>query len=311
MRRVPEATDAISAVQLAFGWRDATARRFGNGLAFYVFDVEAAGDRAVVRMGLPDQREALRDGLALSKALQPLGVPLPAILFDGTEAALPYIIIERFAGTDLGDVFARLDMGQRRQIARAVATSQLAVGQLGRAQRYGYAASAEAAQHADWTGVVRASLARSGERIARAGLFPSSHAERLAGLCETLTPHMRGIPATPFLHDTTTKNVIVTPEGVLSGIVDVDDLCFGDPRYAAALTATALLTRGHELDYVATWLETMGLPDDALFRFYIALFLLDFMSEHGMIFNGNMRPSRAEDRQHLEGLFTAAIEVLR
>ena len=34
----------------------------------------------------------------------------------------------------------------------------------------------------------------------------------------------------PFLHDTTTKNVIVTPEGSFSGIVDVDDLCFGDPR---------------------------------------------------------------------------------
>jgi hypothetical protein len=44
------------------------------------------------------------------------------------------------------------------------------------------------------------------------------------------------IAPTPFLHDTTTKNVIVTSEGHFSGIVDVDDLCLGDPRYPAALT---------------------------------------------------------------------------
>ena len=47
-------------------------------------------------------------------------------------------------------------------------------------------------------------------------------------------------PPIPFLHDTTTKNVIVTPEGAFSGIVDVDDLCFGDPRYVVALTLPSL-----------------------------------------------------------------------
>lgn len=311
MTRVPEATDAIAAVELAFGWRDATARRFGNGLAFYVFDVEAGGKRVVVRMGLPGQRQALRNGVALAQALRPLGVPLPALLFDGTKAALPYIIIERFAGTDLGDVFAGLGDAQRRAIARQVAAAQLAVGRLGRAQRFGYAPDAEAATHGDWATVVRASIARSQERILAAGLFGPGPAERLAGLFDTLAPQMRAVAATPFLHDTTTKNVIVTQDGLLSGIVDVDDLCFGDPRYAAALTATALLTRGHELDYVGTWLDAMELADNALFRFYIAVFLLDFMSEHGMVFNGNMRPSRAEDRQHLLALFEAAADEVR
>lgn len=309
--RAPDATDAVAAVELGFGWRDATARRFGNGLAFYVFDVDAGGERAVVRMGLPGQRRALRDGVALSRALRPLGVPLPALLFDGTEAALPYVIIERFAGTDLGDVFAVLGDEQRRAIARQVAAAQMAVGRLGPAQRFGYAASAEAATHGDWAVVVQASIARSQGRIMTAGLFDPEPAEQLSGLFDALAPQMRAIAATPFLHDTTTKNVIVTRDGVLSGIVDVDDLCFGDPRYAAALTATALLTRRHDLDYVSTWLDAMGLADDALFRFYIAVFLLDFMSEHGMVFNGNMRPSRAEDRQHLLTLFEAAASAVR
>jgi aminoglycoside phosphotransferase (APT) family kinase protein len=49
------------------------------------------------------------------------------------------------------------------------------------------------------------------------------------------------LPPIPFLHDTTTKNVIVTPGGTFSGIVDVDDLCFGDPRYVVALTLASTL----------------------------------------------------------------------
>jgi hypothetical protein len=52
------------------------------------------------------------------------------------------------------------------------------------------------------------------------------------------------LPPIPFLHDTTTKNVIVTPGGTFSGIVDVDDLCFGDTRYVVALTLASLAVSG-------------------------------------------------------------------
>ncbi len=115
------------------------------------------------------------------------------------------------------------------------------------------------------------------------------------------------VEANPFLHDTTTKNVIVSPEGYLSGIVDVDDLCYGDPRYPAALTAAALLNSGRPIDYVSAWLASAGQAWDGLFEFYIATFLLDFMSEHGMSFNGNEVASVAHDRETLGRLFREAV----
>ena len=61
------------------------------------------------------------------------------------------------------------------------------------------------------------------------------------------------------MDDTTTKNVIVTAEGQFSGIVDVDVLCFGDPRFVVALTAVALLVQSMPLDYPATWVRGRGL----------------------------------------------------
>ena len=110
--------------------------------------------------------------------------------------------------------------------------------------------------------------------------------------------------ATPFLHDTTTKNVIVAPDGSFSGIVDVDDLCFGDPRYPAALTLAVLMATGGPKNYVEAWLRHAGAPDDATFRLYVAAFLLDLMSEHGHAFNGNEAASTAKARESLLAAFT-------
>src|SRR5713101_2471634 len=100
-----------------------------------------------------------------------------------------------------------------------------------------------------------------------------------------------------------TKNVIVTATGAFSGIVDVDDLCFGDPRYAPALTLASLLASGGPVEYVKAWMCRAGYQDDRIFRLYIALFLVDFMSEHGQSFNGNQRPSNEQERANLLRVF--------
>ena len=62
-----------------------------------------------------------------------------------------------------------------------------------------------------------------------AGLFDMGHANQMEAMLAVMRDRVDAVAATPFLHDTTTKSVIVTPEGTLSGILDVDDLCFGDP----------------------------------------------------------------------------------
>ena len=115
-------------------------------------------------------------------------------------------------------------------------------------------------------------------------MFDQNVVEAVADLLKIHRSELDALQATPFLHDTTTKNVIVTEQGVLSGIVDVDDLCFGDPRYAPALTLAVLLAHGRRAHYVEAWMAAAGHDDDRIFRLYVALFLLDLMSEHGQSF---------------------------
>ena len=305
---MPTEDTARRIVAERLGWPAPGVRRFTTGIAFFVYDVWQGAEQAVVRIGRPDQARALADSLALWQRLAPLGVPLPGILVDGTVAEWPFVIMARLPGTDLGHVMADLSTSRLTAIAHAVADAQIATARLGPGTGFGYAARAELAPHRSWGDVVAAHIDRSVRRIAANGLFPADSA---AGVLERLATHraaLDAMPPLPFLHDTTTKNVIVTAAGDFSGIVDVDDLCFGDPRYTPALTRAALLAfGGGPLDYVDPWLHRMGLGADTVFAFYVAVFLLDFISEHGMVFNGNQGPSDPVMRKRLTSLLAQVL----
>lgn len=107
-----------------------------------------------------------------------------------------------------------------------------------------------------------------------------------------------------------TRNVIITPEGTLSGIVDVDDLCFGDPRYAPALTLAALTAMAGPKHYVDYWMRAARHRDDHIFHLCVALFLFDLMSEHGHVFNGNEKPSTPEARAIMLDALAAETAIL-
>ncbi|MDB5613908.1 MAG: aminoglycoside phosphotransferase family protein [Devosia sp.] len=306
-RELPSEQVACEIAEREVGWAAATARRFTTGMAFFVYEVTSGTHQAVVRIGLPEQASVLQQGLRLSVQLKPLGVPLPEILGHGHHADFPYVSMTRLPGNDLGHVLHLLSTAQLGQIASAVADAQTATARLGCATGFGYASTAAEAPYARWTDVVGAHIERSQQRIASNGLFPNSVLDHVKLTMSAFVARLDVIKPTPFLHDTTTKNVIVSTEGYLSGIVDVDDLCYGDSRYPAALTAAALLNSGGPIDYVSAWLARAGQAWDGLFEFYVATFLLDFMSEHGMSFNGNEVASLAQDRERLDRLFQEAV----
>jgi aminoglycoside phosphotransferase (APT) family kinase protein len=239
----------------------------------------------------------------LSRLLKPLGVPLPALLAFDVTAEFPWLVLERLPGTDLGGIIARLSDDQLDQIAASVARAQAITGQTGSAGRYGYAAAPGEAVFASWSQVLEANLDRSRNRIVSAGLFDVGLVDAFQSALAASRHQIDQAEPTPFLHDTTTKNVIVTSSGGFSGIVDVDDLCFGDPRYPVALTFAALVACDGPVQYVFAWMRHAKQVDNPTFRLYVSLFLLDLMAEHGQVFNGNQRSSAPEARASLQRAF--------
>jgi len=49
---------------------------------------------------------------------------------------------------------------------------------------------------------------------------------------------------------------------------------------------------------------------DRIFQLYVALFIVDFMSEHGQEFNGNVLASSADRRNRLLGVFTEYLQCV-
>ena len=279
-------------------------RRFGTGTRHYVFEALFA-NRApiVVRMGDHSARMEMNGALHLSQLLRPLGVLLPEILAENVKSELPWMVLQRLPGTDLGAVIADLTGAQLKRIAINVSRAQAITATTASAGRYGYAAFPERAPCSTWSQVLDANLHRSRMRMTSARLFDPTLVDVVQAALADRREEIDRIEPVPFLHDTTTKNVIVALDGSFSGIVDVDDLCFGDPRYAAALTLAALLAYGGPIKYVSAWLQHAEKPDDPIFRLYVSLFLLDLMAEHGQVYNGNERPSAAEERASLQQAF--------
>src|SRR5262249_39750933 len=155
------------------------------------------------------------------------------------------------------------------------------------AMGFGFATSyADSGLHPSWLAVVLAELERSRARILAAGVVDARHVERVGRCIQASTPYLRTVQPRPFLDDLTTKNVLVH-EGRLSGVVDTDCVCFGDPLFTPALTWMALLSQHLATDYLDYWRVQLRLTDEQekALRLYAAVFCLNFLGELGQRFN--------------------------
>jgi Ser/Thr protein kinase RdoA (MazF antagonist) len=307
---MPNSAIAANLAAAAVGSQPVVVRRFSTGSHHYVYEATFE-DRppVVVRIAAEHSRSAMAGAFELSRLLRPKGVPLPRIIAEGVSHPFSHLVLERLPGADLGDAMGGLSNACLEGIAANVAAAQRVTAGTASGSRYGYSVTPTAAPRESWSQVLHDNLARSRRRIAAAKLFDQSAVDTVAQMVSTARAELDSLRPIPFLHDTTTKNVIVTPGGAFSGIVDVDDLCFGDPRYVVALTLAALTAFGGPTHYVDAWMKSAGYEDDRIFRLYVALFIVDFMSEHGQAFNDNPVPSSMDDRNRLLGVFAECLRL--
>lgn len=290
MVRLPKEQDAANIVHEVLGEEARAVRRFTTGSCHYVYEVNLAGSKqVVVRIASPDNLNLLAGGVYWSNLLRPLGLPLPALLFSDLTMSrfhFPFLILERLPGQDLNYVYPLLSPEDKRQIARSIVQIQNKVATLPLGQSYGFALSYETTPLDSWLEVLNSSLERSRKRILQVGLASVEIVNQVKYFLPQFTSYFAAIPPQPFLDDTTTKNVLIY-ENKLSGIVDVDFVCFGDSLFTVALTRASLLNSGYVTDYIDYWCEELNLAKEQykILDFYTALFLVDFVSEFGQQFN--------------------------
>lgn len=175
---------------------------------------------------------------------------------------------------------------------------QATLNTLPRGAGFGYVRSYESGfPYPSWQAFLASLLARSGDRITGTGAVSLALVEQVRAAMPALDRYFAAVEPMAFLDDITTKNVLVQ-EGRLSGIVDVDHVCFGDPLLTIALTQTALASEGFELDYTEAWIALLSLAEEqqSALRFYTMLFCVNFLSETGQSFNRTEPIAMASDR---------------
>lgn len=294
-----------------------SVERFSTGLGSYVYDVTSVnGKKFVVRMTRPEHREILVGAVYWSELLRPKGVPLPQILHNDIDACttpFPALLLERLPGADLWHVYSDLSAEQKKTLAGEIVLIQRKVGALPPGDGFGDVLSCDGPFPCrSWSEVVHALLERSRLRINEVGIVDPRHVDRVRDALPPFEGYFSRVQSRAFLDDTTTKNVIVH-EGRLSGIVDVDWVCFGDPLFTVALTRMSLLNLNHDLDYIDFWCEhlKLGKAERAALDFYTCLFCVDFLSELGQSFNRDeTEPVDLDAIAHLTDILDGLLSLL-
>lgn len=151
---------------------------------------------------------------------------------------------------------------------------------------YGYLTSYNDKSYKNtWKDVILEHLNRSRFRIKENSIFDYRKVDRVEVLLENYNHYFNAIEPIPFLDDLSSKNVLIYG-GKLSGIIDIDWMCFGDKLYYVALTNMALISLGYDrkyVNYIMTEMNSSQLERKIL-KLYTLVFCLDFMSEKGMQF---------------------------
>ncbi|MEM8596987.1 MAG: hypothetical protein AAGF76_11015 [Pseudomonadota bacterium] len=267
----------------------ASVRRFTHGSQHFVWEATAPGHSPeVLRLTRASDRALAAAALGWSARLRPLGLPLPRVLAADIRPHKPFawIALERLPGSDLGDEIAALPRERLDDLAAVLVEHQNRLDALPDGAGYGFALSEQGPfRQAHWREVVEAELTRARQRIHAGRAVDEALVER-AARAVSLARDTLLLPPRPFLHDITTKNVI-TVNGHLSGIVDVDELCYGDVFYLPGLIGAILTAYDLPEDYLDAWLWHLGA--DAAARRRVALYrsvhALGLLSEIGQRFN--------------------------
>ena len=304
---LPDETTARTVFRSHFSDTISSVTRFPTGLCHYVYEIRTeTGQAYVVRIASAATRQSLQGGLYWHPRLKAAGVPVPALYASSLDDPFPYMLLERLPGADLGQVYLGLSASVKQVLAGRMAAIQGAVGVLPMAHGFGFAYSyehADAAGKRSWADVVAGDIARSEERIGRGGRIAPCYAERVRAAVSAYESYLKRVKPVPFLDDTTTKTVIVD-QGALSGIVDTDGVCFGDPVFTLGLTNMALLAQGADTDYVEYWLDAIeaSRQQREMVVVYSLVFCLNFLGELGQVFNQTVEYSEAR-AETLCGIF--------
>jgi hypothetical protein len=207
---LPNEQDAALIVRRVLDEPVLRVNRFPTGVCHFVYDViTESGRKVVVRIARPENRHFLAGAIYWYGFLKPTGLPLATIISHDIEAVsppVPYLILDRLAGKDLGAVYPQLTGAEKKAMAEEITRLQELTGSLPLGGGFGFAESYESDFcHPTWMRFLYSLLERSRSRIQAIGIIDVRQVDRVAEKLDDYTSYFARIAPRCFLDDLTTK----------------------------------------------------------------------------------------------------------
>lgn len=283
----PSKIIASSVVESMTGEEVISISRMLTGDQNFVFAVKTADSEYVIRMTDECHKQKFHAAIYWQKMLIPLGVPLAEFIqtdLEGKYSSFPALLMKRLLGNDLVNVYPDLSDSDKRNLAREIIRIQALATTLPEGPGFGITDSYEHAhEFKTWYDFLMQRLRFFEERVKNNNVFDPKKVSKVIAVAKNMSGDLKNIPATPFLWDASERNVLVY-NGKITGIVDVDELCFGDPLFVIALTSTALELEKQNTVYTDYWEELLNLDQNARKRlaFYRLFYAVAFMRKHSI-----------------------------
>jgi Ser/Thr protein kinase RdoA (MazF antagonist) len=283
----PNKDIAVAVVTAMTNEKVLSSSRMTTGNQYFVFDIKTTHSDYVIRMTDNQHKNNFISAIYWQEKLIPLGVPLAKFIksdLQGDYSQFPALLMLRLPGDDLCNIYSNLTASDKKNLAREMVKIQAATDSLPDGLGFGITSSYEQIpEDRSWYDFLMNRLRLFEEIIRKNAIFDANNVTQAMSVAENWEQELRSIRAKPFLWDASERNVIID-RGKITGIVDVDDLCFGDPLFVLALTYVALENEGHDTLYADYWAEALQLDEEALFRleFYRLFYAIVFMRQHTM-----------------------------
>jgi fructosamine-3-kinase len=305
---------ASSVVLSMTGENVLSSKRMTTGDQHFVYEVKTEKTDYVIRMTNVSQKNKFISAIYWQEKLLPLGVPLAKFIksdLEGKHSQFPALLMLRLPGNDLCNIYSSLTDLNKRELAHEMVNIQVLTNQLPDGRSYGIVDSYErVTEDQSWYRFLVNRLGLFDKIICENGTFTCGEVGKVISIAKDLENEFSTIRARPFLWDASERNVIVN-NGKISGIVDVDEICFGDPLLVLGLTYAALEVEGHDTLYCDYWAEALRMDNKAQIRlaFYRLFYVIVFMRKHSML-SGNQQKILF-DAQRLEGMFRQSLERIK